>query len=165
MEHEDYLFEVHCSCGARFNPFMTQEDAPRGVDEPAPQRVESQPENAPSENEKPVSTEPFQESAAAFTEIRQFGESVGIGSNKEKAGAILTAAFEIPGHIISNVIGMVSVVAALSAGDSPLRGAFDNLTKAVRNAGGGALVGLRWQLVPDSKSVVASGTVVNIKER
>ena len=54
-EHEDYLFEVLCSCGSRYNPFMQLEETPAAAPEPAPSGQ-------------------FAEANAAFADIRNFGE-------------------------------------------------------------------------------------------
>lgn len=53
-EHEDYLFEVACSCGSRYNPFMQLEETPAA----APSAAEPQ----------------FAEASAAFADIRNFGD-------------------------------------------------------------------------------------------
>ena len=62
ITHEDYLFEVACECGMRFNPFY---DA-SGPNEIPPQ-VEAEPESAAPN---------FSESRTAFQEIVQFGETM-----------------------------------------------------------------------------------------
>jgi hypothetical protein len=51
LEHEDHLFEIQCQCGHRFNPFV----------------------NFSTQTE---SESQFSESAAAFSDIRNFGETL-----------------------------------------------------------------------------------------
>lgn len=182
-EHEDFLFEVVCKCGSRYNPFMQLED-PNGLGaEPS----------AMSENAA-AGADNFAESSATFQELRDFGENLGQseagvspgvseGTPKEAPVASaapkarpaptvavnvepgeecpMTAGDGLPGYVIEAYYLPVSVVCDVEmGGDNPLRNAFSALWQSARGAGGNGVVSLRWSLTPDGAKVVASGTPV-----
>jgi len=86
LEHEDYLFEVECNCGVRFNPFF---DPNKEISETedsfsAPEPEPSPPTDAVADNfdfSEPAPAPDFTESNAAFQDIVQFGEGLGDAEN------------------------------------------------------------------------------------
>lgn len=178
-EHEDYLFEVNCTCGSRYNPFMQMENDPlmAGL---APDPVEAPAENAAQ----------FAESAAAFAEIRDFVEQPAgslpssaplepeptLGGAPEATpmqmprspAAIApggdrwcTTAEALPGFRIESVLGPVSAGAALAwDGSDPLRPALDKLWQEAVARGANGCVAVRAVMSPDGTKVVVLGTAV-----
>jgi len=81
ISHEDFLFEVQCTCGARFNPFMGLDGGGMGG-EPAPEPVQEK-----AEPKLEMELDDFKESTNAFKEIQDFGEQMPVGGNAPAASA------------------------------------------------------------------------------
>jgi len=173
IEHEDFLFEVVCDCGCRFNPFMLLEG--QATAEP-PQEVQPAPV--------------FSESQAAFQEIQNFGETL---TEPEPAPATaipgaapatrpaaprmaavpvataapgdecpITAGDSLPGYSIDGYGMPVSTVAEVGTGESPLGAAFLSLWQQALAGGGNGIVGLRWVVLPDGARILVAGTPVRL---
>ena len=176
-DHEDFLFEVVCSCGIRYNPFM--QDTGGG---PA---AESTPLQELSADSGGGGLQNFSESNAAFQELREFGEGMGGGeptapspkpspsqSSSRSSGAsttisvtvgdemAMTCGETLAGRQIEAVLTPVSAAADWDAGsEDPLAQVFTALWKRALSRGGNGIVGLRWSFSPDGK-VVAAGTAI-----
>ena len=177
IEHEDFLFEVVCSCGSRFNPFMGLSEAPPldGVDVPV---------SAPAAVEGPES---FEESQAVFNELKEFAEGTNMGkqanlvvgtpldgppkppTRKAKtpqkvtlpSDAIMTAGDGLPGYHIDEYLPPVSASGALDPHDpNPLGRAFETLWAQAVAIGATGVVAVRWVLLPEGNRVLMSGTPV-----
>ncbi len=179
IEHEDYLFEVACTCGVHFNPFMTTQDsAPHAMAGamvgavPAAEVVSSDSiavETAPLEKDEPRDPK-FQESTQAFSAIRTYGETLGVAGQTSATfirpglkSRPITSGFDLPGMQISGCVTLLSVRAEVSSGENPLVAVLGKLSVACERAGGDAVVGVAWQILGDSRTVVASGNAVKIK--
>jgi hypothetical protein len=181
IEHEDFLFEVHCDCGSRFNPFMNLEPAPTDV-------AHAEPPSAGAGLDAPTWQDPmaeqpdFKESQSVFAELKDFAE----GTMAEMAvpplnldgpppaaspsiprapgapsDAVLTSGDGLPGYRIDAYLAPVSAVAALNPADSnPLRPGFDALWSHAVAEGANGVVAVRWVLSPDGSRVILSGTPV-----
>lgn len=183
VDHEDFLFEVLCSCGARFNPFM-QAEVP-GFDAP--------PADAGSDAEGMPGVEAdYSESRAVFDELRSFGETMTAGQESSDpsihapasatparapakppvkkplagtpvgaSGFVLTCGDHLPGMKIEAYLSAVSASAALAADAvAPLQNLFAALTEQALASGATALIAVRWSVLPDGTRVLASGTAV-----
>lgn len=175
VEHEDYLFEAVCSCGARFNPFMTTEDSQKGAAAPLPTKQEPSGEALPGAEKdasiRSQAAESFTESSKVFSEIRQFGESLGIAqtviptSAKKNTEGLVTPLNEIAGMRITEVVGLVSAVVEIAPTQGqPLDGLVKTLWQACEKKQGNALVGFSWQLFQDGAKVLGSGVVVKVQK-
>lgn len=145
IEHEDYLFEVVCSCGARFNPFMTSQDsAPKA--EPGPQ---------PPAEKVPA----FSESEAAFSAIRNYGEALSYNLKPEvqpeKKESIQADSVRPKAGT-----GICSVLATLGSSDDPLGPGLALLITQSKQQGAGGVADVRWQVMPDGLKVLLSGTLL-----
>ncbi len=169
IEHEDFLFEVQCQCGSRFNPFMS-------MSEETPAEVVATPvwENKDS-------TPDYSESQSVFSELKEFAETgavtpppsppnataeldslPGATNSVEALDAILTAGDSLPGYQIDRYLPPVSAVAALDASEpNPLRPGFNALWSQALQCGANGIVAVRWVLSPDGTRVVLSGTPVH----
>jgi len=180
IEHEDFLFEVECKCGMRFNPFYDVKtgDVTGGTagDDPGTGGDRSV--------ENPLSD--FTESRTAFQEIVQFGEtgtdlpkpeaaapsrpkpstvtkppsgttsSTGIGSESE---VIITTAPLLPGYEIQSYLIPVSAWSSCE-GENPLGSGFESLWSTCVAAGGTALTSVQWSFTPDGTRILLSGIPV-----
>jgi hypothetical protein len=184
IEHEDFMFEVHCDCGTRFNPFMGLTETPAETSAPAPSVPET-----PTWQDPLASTEPesnYQESNSVFAELKDFAEgnltapspspsTPAFGqapaapsyptSTSRPAGssgdAILTAGDGLPGYRIDAYLAPVSAAAELDSADpNPMRKGFDALWSQAVAGGANGVVAMRWVLSPDGTRVVLSGTPV-----
>lgn len=172
VEHEDYLFEVACSCGGRFNPFMGLTEIPPldGV-------------------EVPETGAAFKQSEAAFAEIAQFAtgdeaplapalgapeisppeivppppppSAVPFAPRPTAGEAILTSGDSLPGYQIQHYLPPVSAISELdTSAANPLKAGFDALWALAQAQGGNGVVAVRWVLSPDGSRVILSGTPV-----
>lgn len=185
VEHEDFLFEVICDCGARFNPFMNMNEVPPldGVEVAA---------DPPTWQEPPAAPTNFAESQAVFAELKDFAEgniaeaapvdlntalgnapaaafaapptplrerppAVPIAGDSE---AILTSGDSLPGYRIDSYLPPISAVTELAPTPNPLRKGFDALWEEALALGANGVVAVRWVLSPDGSRVVLSGTPV-----
>jgi hypothetical protein len=166
-EHEDYLFEVACSCGSRYNPFMQLEEAP-AASAPAPDPQ-------------------FAEANAAFADIRNFGdESLSPAvppSPPEEVGFTDLSAPPPPGTPspnppVTSPPPHAASAAAASAGASvsaleplppvsacvdfdgslpdPLSPLVEQLWQRAASAGASACTELRWAFSPDGQKLLGS---------
>jgi hypothetical protein len=174
IEHEDFLFEVVCECGMRFNPFF---DAAQGTE------ADAEPGTGGGTGKTPVTETPdlgdFTESRSAFEDIVKFGEtmeetpnptsetkkaSVSPGSTAapvsvrppsvvsgEAIEGVLFFAADAPTALaIEAYLTPVSAWAALdSETTNPLGSGFESLSQQAAAAGANALVSLRWAFSPD----------------
>ncbi len=179
VEHEDFLFEVVCDCGARFNPFMNMTDIPPldGVEMPAVAAAASpEPEN-------------YAQSQAVFAELKDFAEGnlADIGEVGEvgkpaavadlnpspfpaavetkfapvpEGETILTAGDGLPGYRIDAYLPPISALCELQAISNPLAKGFEALSSEAAARGANGVVAVRWILSPDGTRVVLSGTPV-----
>lgn len=69
IEHEDYQFEIECSCGTHFNPFYDLAQSETGSEDPGT-GGDSDKTHEPSPNVG----DDYSESRAAFKDIVKFGE-------------------------------------------------------------------------------------------
>jgi uncharacterized protein YbjQ (UPF0145 family) len=162
IEHEDFLFEVACDCGSRFNPFMNASDD-----------AAFEPVEAPATD--------YSESASVFSELKNFAEQDGVlpeipSAQVEEAPStlprqpprppvsgqlILTAGDSIPGYQIESYLAPVSASVPLAAHESnPLGPAFDALSEQASAVSASGIVAVRWVLSPTGTHVVLSGTPV-----
>ena len=159
VEHEDYLFEVTCSCQARFNPFMASQNSNAG----------ETPAITPAGN---------LESEATFTAIREFGESLSYNIRPKDSVVNSTPPApadsssvrcwtlgEVASQPIHEVLGVCSAQAPVGNPQAPLAPAVSALCVSAQQLGANAVVGMAWQILSDEKSVVASGTAVILKNR
>lgn len=163
IEHEDFLFEVACDCGSRFNPFMN-----------ASEDASFDPVEAPAVAD-------YSESASVFSELKNFAESDGavfettpppqeIAETPAPKRAprpvvsgqlILTAGDSIPGYQIESYLAPVSASVPLAASDpNPLGPGFDALSEQAQALSASGIVAVRWVLSPTGTHVVLSGTPV-----
>lgn len=73
IDHEDFLFEVQCECGFRFNPFYNAGQSTNGTDAGDPGTGGGNTDSAVNE-EGMSAGDGYSESREAFREIVQFGE-------------------------------------------------------------------------------------------
>lgn len=185
-EHEDFMFEVLCECGSRFNPFMSVHEEPAADEPPSAAPIEAPAAPAWQELEPEAN---FSESQSVLDEIREFAETgndrVALSVNSSvplapsaapaptrsaaprppAAGGeetIMTSGDGLPGYRIESYLSPVSAAAELDAADpNPMRKGFDALWDQARQAGGNGMVGVRWVLSPDGSRVILSGTPVH----
>ncbi len=162
IEHEDFLFEVACDCGSRFNPFMSAS-------------------NDSTFDPVEVPAIDYSESASVFSELKSFAEQDGGLPETREAPVqtpefpsapkaprpsvsgqmILTAGDSIPGYLIESYLAPVSASVPLAAEQSnPLGPAFDALSEQASAVSASAIVAVRWVLSPTGTHVVLSGTPV-----
>lgn len=153
VDHEDYLFEVVCSCGVRFNPFMGSQGS-----------IEKH-------QGKPLAAQPTQsvsESAAAFSAIREFGESLSYHLKSSPAsppkGAASVGSISIRGHYLgtADVVGLCSTLSRIGDKDRPLEFAVQALELRARELGADGLIDFCWQVMPDGQTVLACATAVRL---
>jgi len=198
VEHEDHLFEVECTCGNRFNPFMLNSNMDIPPMEPGGMGMldEHEPEPPPPSAPPPeieAPTEPpqeslvsFEESAAAFQEVREFGETLVSGNLPEikspppspglpqatrtaatgvpiSGDCLMTAGEQLSGYAVESYLPPVSVASDLNLqGGDPLKPAFEILWNQAKAAGANGVVALRWAMTPDASKVLLSGTPVRV---
>lgn len=187
IEHEDYMFEVLCDCGARFNPFMNLEDSPPGDLQPLESAVASAWQTSPSIGQ-------FSESQALFNELQEFAEGTLVGGSPEHQAAaaapagtgekptpvptpvsdapaakptpsgtppIMTAGDSLPGYRVEAYLPPISAVTPLDSKDTnPMHRGFELLWSQALQCGASGVVAVRWVLSPDGTQVVLSGTPV-----
>ena len=181
IEHEEFLFEVQCQCGSRFNPF----DTPPGGDGETP-ALDPAPSGGPSEN--------YSESSAVFQELRDFGESLGnvtegapstlagtslaaeipppsptpprkTGASEKPASVFFTSAQILPGYELVNFLAPLSAWGRLEADSpNPLQSAYDALAEQAQALGANAVVEIRWNTLPDGSKVIVSGSAVRLSK-
>lgn len=164
-EHEDYLFEVACTCGSRYNPFMQLEEAPATAETPeGPQ---------------------FAEANAAFADIRNFGDEAvspqvtaapepeagftdlssppPAGSTPPSVPAAATAAPRPSGGgavLAGPVMEPMPPVSACVDFDgslpNPLEPLVNQLWEKASGAGASACTEVRWAFSPDGQKIVGS---------
>lgn len=179
VNHEEYLFEVGCDCGMRFNPFYdagSENQAAGSTEAPTPSLSNS-------------SVAMFTESQNAFQEIVQFGESLAekpsaaeipmtdiikpnatnstlsASSNARGAsdlpGAMVISGDHLDGFHIDTFFLPVSVCSNVELGaPNPLKAAFETLWKLGESAGGNALLSFRWAFSPDGAKCLLTATPV-----
>lgn len=167
-EHEDYLFEVACTCGSRYNPFMALEETPAAS--------------------APATTEPqFAEANAAFADIRSFGDDnvsqAAVPAAEPEAGFTDLSAPPPEGSAPPTVpIASAPSVSRSSAGGAtlaagpameplppvsasvdfdgnlpnPLEPLVQQLWEKASGAGGSACTEVRWAFSPDGQKIVGS---------
>ena len=166
VNHEDHLFQVQCeTCGNRFNPFLPSEESPGS-------------ETAPVDNT-------FQESMAAFQEVRDFGETLGSGQPEIKPPkpiakevqisapkvadtltspttflGIVSSGDALQGYGISNYFRPISLLTSLTDDADPLAEAVDLLMKRAHTTGANAVVGFRWAFTADGRVLLSGIPVV-----
>ena len=173
IEHDEFLFEVHCTCGSRFNPFDTGNTA----DEMGLQQHEEIGVG------QLVSTQEFAESTSVFQELRDFGEGLGstpapavpevavvpeptaVPTPSSKDGTPLavffTSAQMLPGYQLVTFVAPISAWGILeSTTPNPLRSAYEALAKQAEALGANAIVEVRWNPLPDGTKVIVSGSAV-----
>lgn len=187
IEHEDFMFEVHCECGTRFNPFMGLTETP--AETPAVPEVSSSLGDAQTWQDPLASVEPennYQESNSVFAELKDFAEgnlptptpspsaptfgsaptaspyaSPGSRPAGTASDAILTSGDGLPGYRIDAYLAPVSATSELDSADpNPMRRGFDALWSQAVAGGANGVVAMRWVLSPDGSRVVLSGTPV-----
>ena len=178
VEHEDYLFEVKCECGMRFNPYFTGETTDTHAD------TASDPDG-------------FQESTSAFKDIVTFGESVSqtgeapviteikavvpqktmayatpsdgpkISSPPQAASPILISPTnEIPEHKTERFFLPISVVTDFDANqEDPLSPGIQLLCQKATHLNANGLCGLQWQILPDGSKIIFSAIPVHCTPR
>ncbi len=183
MEHEDYLFEVECKCGMRFNPFY---DMKTGEGEATATNTEDPGTGGDRAIENPLAD--FSESRTAFQEIVDFGETMEeTPKAKPKAAAapapalrpktpqpsvapapstfssdsemVITTAPAIPGYDIQSYLMPVSAWSS-TEGDNPLAPGFEALWNTCAANGGNGLTSVQWNFTPDGTRVLLSGVPV-----
>ena len=179
ITHEDYLFEVQCPCGTRFNPFM-------GVEGGQAPPSEIQSDDGPIAMSE-LDDDSFKESTNAFKEIQDFGELM---PPMKAAGAIPflkpELAVEVPvsrtlsvapddnfvfsstphieGHVTESYLLPVSVQSEIDTKASdPLKDAFLLLKKRAQDQGANALVEFQWKVSADGTRVFVSGLPLRVK--
>ncbi len=183
ITHEDYLFEVQCPCGARFNPFMGL-DGGDAVSEEIPASTFNEP-LAMTELED----DSFKESTNAFKEIQDFGELMpqaaeALAPKAEKLSAprpsapastrtislshednfVFSSTPHLDGYDIESYLLPVSVQAEIdSTTQDPLKDAFLLLKKRAQDQGANALVEFQWKVSADGTRVFVSGLPVRVK--
>jgi hypothetical protein len=182
IEHEDFLFEVICDCGSRFNPFMNAADDPLLAD--------LQPAAAPEWQEPPATTD-FSESNAAFAELKEYAEG-GLeeaptsfespeseaapkapapkaatrpvptpASHANTGDVVITAGDGLPGYRIENYFTPISASVPVTPTDAnPLGPGFEALAAQAAATSATAVVAVRWVLSPDGTHAFLSGTPV-----
>ncbi len=181
ITHEDFLFEVQCACGSRFNPFMGLESADHSGDIT----------DAVSDS--------FQESQNAFKDIQSFGETMkesipeakvkDSGFSDLSAGAgelamgmpdtglsaqilnatnddnfVFSSAPHLEGYRTEAYLMPVSVQATIDSGaQDPLKEAFLLLKKRAEAQGANAIVGFQWKVASDGGRVFVSGLPLKVK--
>lgn len=181
ISHEDFLFEVQCECGARFNPFMGLESADNVLD-----TGDSGPDS-------------FKESKSAFEDIQNFGETMQESIPEPKAGAdaggmqdlsdpssqsagmgvpemdgtpvsasdggfVFSSAPHLDGYRTEAYLMPVSVQANIdSSAQDPLKEAFLLLKKRAEAQGANAIVGFQWKVASDGTRVFVSGLPLKVK--
>lgn len=173
IEHEDYLFEVSCECGMRFNPFMDL-GTPAAETPLTPAWADPSGTTAPDPNA-------FAESHSVFAELKEFAEGTAHATtakpsvlDKPSTAAapvpfaavpssepIITSGDGLPGYRIEAYLAPVSATGTLNAADAnPMRPGFDALWNQAIALGANGIVAVRWVLSPDGSKVILSGTPV-----
>lgn len=192
VNHDDNLFEVKCACGNLFNPFMLNNNLDIPPLEPGGMGVHEEPPPAapPIEPMVELTPEPpaanYDESNAAFQELREFGENLADGnvppdpspaaaapaepvsapapripSGAVSGDCLMTAGEHIDGYRIDAYLPPLSVASSLNLeGGDPLRPAFDLLWEQAQSQGANGVLALRWVMTPDARKVILSGTPV-----
>ncbi|MBI1860603.1 MAG: hypothetical protein HYR96_06775 [Deltaproteobacteria bacterium] len=156
IEHEDYLFEVTCSCGAHFNPFMTTQDSQSPMSHQASELVlAAKTINVP---EPTNNTERFSESEAAFSAIREFGE--GLSTN----GKLKTPEPSAAALSMGPSSAIISVRSELATRGEPLAPVMKALNDLAMQRGASVTL-VQWQILNDSRTVIASATLAKAEKR
>lgn len=177
IEHEDYLFEVACTCGTRFNPFDVATE-----DSTSAPGAEASAEGMESE------IVDFSESSATIQEIREFGEALGdpeaeqalVEKTKKTAiktapvtaqssvpisssGSVLfTSGDQLDGYKIDGYLGFVSSIAEIDfASDHPLAPIIDQISRQAIARQANGVLSFQWCLTPDGAKAIASGNAVH----
>ena len=179
ITHEDFLFEVQCECGSRFNPFMGLESSDNALD-----TGDSGPDS-------------FKESKSAFEDIQQFGETMPEAIPEPKStsggmeqletsgggnsmgvpeldtsspltandgGFIFSSAPHLDGYRTEAYLMPVSVQANIdTSAQDPLKEAFLLLKKRAESQGANAIVGFQWKVASDGSRVFVSGLPLKVK--
>lgn len=174
VTHEDYLFEVGCDCGMRFNPFY---DASANSDAANPAAA------APEINET------FTESNTAFKEIVDFGETLSeepkptskklpappppaakkqaapapasFAPSADGEKAIFLPSDRIEGYVIEEFYMPISTSVGIELeAPNPLKQAYDTLWNQCQAIGANAVVGVSWAFTPDGARCLVTGTPV-----
>ncbi len=188
MEHEDYLFEVECKCGMRFNPFYDVKTGDTG----STTNAEDPGTGGDRSMENPLSD--FSESRTAFQEIVQFGETMNeppkpkaktpptvpapkatskappissLSSDTEvssmgstsSADRLITNGPTVPGYENQTYFLPVSAWTSTDT-DNPLGPGFETLWNAVVACGANALTCVHWKFSPDGTRILISGIPV-----
>jgi hypothetical protein len=169
VEHEDFMFEVVCFCGARFNPFVQLDELVKvegmELSSPTPDHAESQ---------------------SAFAEIRQFAEELSAPKKQnpsktprpaEKAddqaatvvsysadhpNILITSADALQEKTIETYLSSVSAISGVSNEENPLHAIFEKLSQQASSLGANAILSLRWSFSPDGTKILASGNAVRL---
>lgn len=170
MEHEEHLFEIHCThCNTQFTPQT--------------QRLHDTPDGGPPPPGFP-SSEVYLESSNAFQEIRDFGDSISQNvaiSKLEAAPAprkkaeppspktatappkdcLITAGHTLDQYRIQKYLLPLSVLTQISPGETdPLKNAFRSLWELALTSGANAIVSLQIHLSNDATQALVVGTPV-----
>ncbi|MFM8269747.1 MAG: hypothetical protein ACKN9V_06110 [Pseudomonadota bacterium] len=162
IEHAHSDSQVVCaSCGEIFSPFLTAQDSAQG-------------EPAPSD---------FSESALAFKEIIDFGQSLNSSNTPENkqeirsmSGSVSKAPSSAPSESVTDFILStvdlgsnyrvtqwclpLSRMVVLGDDYHPLEKAFQDLKEDAQKLGANAIVGIRCTLSPDNKRALILGTPI-----
>ncbi|MBY0369393.1 hypothetical protein K2X33_01825 [bacterium] len=162
VEHEDYMFEVRCDCGSRFNPFMdasnTFEEGQAALEEIAQFALGQQTSEAPAAAHAAAGGSPSEPPVA---EVRSAPTAAFTARTVSDSEPILTAGDSLPGYRIENYLAPVSTSADLDPNHNhPLKAGFDALWAQAVASGATGIVAMRWVLSPDGTRVVLSGTPV-----
>ncbi len=195
ISHEDFLFEVQCECGARFNPFM-------GLEGTASPEEEAPAAPAPAEPKLEMELDDFKESTNAFKEIQDFGEQMPIAGNAPPAssstssaapsyessglgmpendapsssgpaisasagGFVFSSAPQLDGYVTESYLLPVSAQATIdSNAQDPLKEAFLLLKKRAESQGANAIASFQWKVAPDGNRVFVSGLPLKVRRK
>jgi hypothetical protein len=166
-EHEDYLFEVACSCGSRYNPFMPLDEAPAAASLPTPdpQFAEANAafadiRNFGDENLSPA-VPPSLPEKVAFTELSAPPPPGAPSSNPPATSPPrpVSAAAASVGAVVSPLEPLPPVSACVDFDGSlpdPLSPLVEKLWQRATSAGASACTELRWAFSPDGQKLLGS---------
>lgn len=187
VEHEDYLFEVKCECGMRFNPYFTGGETQNSHTDSS--AGDSDPDG-------------FQESTNAFKDIVTFGEAVsnpeGIAAlaevtpitipeqkapapktityatpsdgtsreNTRSLSILISPTNEIPDHKTEKFYLPISVITEFESGQTdPLAPGFQILCQKAIEMNANGLCSLQWKILPDGSKIIFSAIPVHCTPR
>lgn len=158
IEHSQSEIQITCkSCGEVYSPFMTTQDS-------------ASHENSPTD---------FTESALAFQEIVDFGQSIdqvsapsvtGVRQEAPKSTAVSTQEFILSTADLGaglRVVHWYSPLARITAlGDNAhlLDKAFQELREEAEKLGANAVIGIRCSITADNKRALVTGTAVRCEK-